>query len=1638
MKNKKALLSALIILITFLLPVPELCAQQSGQDADGSGRAGTGAEKEIEEAQKAIFDFNVGDGEAELFLTGSWKLGIGGSAAFLFHPLSGLRSDFAFPGWIPGFLLEQVPDITLSLWILDRYFFETTFLPGSPFNTLLFGYRGKEDEFLQSVLVGNTGIDISPYPYLSFSESAANLPGVSAEFKTDISTHELLLRYEPTSGGRKTFVGMNELTEERVELDDYIKGRYFLLPDAGIGSVIVLLEDRNGTISAGDGRSYRQLNGEEVAVSNDTGSITLSREARGRLLVYYEKAGTPVGDGSLGNSSLIGVSGSYPELSHDDTIVLDFDFSGTLSGGDYDNLFSFIWREASPTHDFTDLQVNVGTKDYLLLYEPGFFSPFEQCNRYHPATMKLSASSVAEIHHKDTNTPAALNRNIRPLIREERNTIEVRIGGLEAENPLNRLPFISEAPAVYGRGLPSADNSADIELTVRSLNPVASLSAGSSLIPGSVRVIRNGAEIYSFTVNYETGEISLAAPVNPSDVIELYYRSYSPEGSGGDLLFAGGNKINLSDRARLDLAMGLRWNVRNDSYSLDPDDHPGSLALSALFSYQEEHFQFKSDLGLSFFNPDTSGYLRLLGMEETEYQLPLNQTTIFPSSIPLTTPQLIDAYGAGKTNRGKLLYKDYWIPGPLGSVSLASYTYTSPQVYDYVDGNPSGPYLASAAEEGIDDPVMVMDFSMDAGDWVGAVVQTPEGAALDFSTASSIDFQWKTADISGSFDVYVHFGTIGEDLDGDGALDAELSELSNGFPFNDTGNGVTLYLGGVSGGASVQTEDSDGDGLLESDTESLIIARGSAGAAFTPLLALPAETWSTVSIDRNSFDFDKLKQVKGIRIILAEKSGSSPAGGKLLVTPPQIRGSRMYSRTSGPGTIRGREIAEASVPAAESLGKAHPESSSVFHSGTSESKSLEITWSGMSSGSWSSSAYTTAVPPGQYDSFSFYLLPYDLGAGTGDISVSFTDSRGRGLHASFSAGESDRWQKVSISIPNAGISINGNPVSGTVSRDSTGNKWSHFTVSLAGVTAGTVYLDEVHLHDPRPGIGIGSSLSVSYKHPGPLLSSGETVLLGNFSVEEEAFVSSEAFMSGSTEESLDDYGSVTRAGIEVLYTRLEGEIAFGGTLHQSHISGGHSIIFPAVPFPISLTDSYYRSYYALPETMSRQTKLRAADDDLGSLILSSESFLREDTLHQNWLFHLSSSWDFPFGFSLEGSLGQRSTGFLLPESSYPVSWIQSYSYLLPLPPAAGREREGSIDFLPALEPKPVGLRLPFRLSYYNEAAEEGEQKNEGSLAVELPMVFSGDAAGDWSITFGIRRDFTHFTHAASPGDFASDLGTLGTGIAGEHYLYESLPLIELFSPYPETVFFTNPSLLDYAEYRPAAYFNFSRPFGARLVDFFLPSSLETEITRQFKKEGDSLTALSVWNMSLSTIAVNLFGSFGAYPVFSFYKSDEFSSNISISHSLYEISGMTETSFRLGNSLYLFGDNDSSFGIEHDLLIEVDTDSTVSDSISLFFSWKSDFVNFLNIDFFDDPAEYDPYYEHREKLDLTIRDGGRSWDRNLLTMTIGHETNLIVPETGSIRMYADLGWGLTPAEINGMRQELFFLGIRGGIEGRIRW
>ena len=130
-----------------------------------------------EEAPASLFSAEIGDADVELFLLGSWNLSLTGSLGISYNTALQQLTTASFPDMVPGVQFKQVPDLTISLWLMDRYFFESSILEDSDFNTFLLGYRGREDEFLRSVRIGNTEIAMDSYGCLSISDPPQNSLG---------------------------------------------------------------------------------------------------------------------------------------------------------------------------------------------------------------------------------------------------------------------------------------------------------------------------------------------------------------------------------------------------------------------------------------------------------------------------------------------------------------------------------------------------------------------------------------------------------------------------------------------------------------------------------------------------------------------------------------------------------------------------------------------------------------------------------------------------------------------------------------------------------------------------------------------------------------------------------------------------------------------------------------------------------------------------------------------------------------------------------------------------------------------------------------------------------------------------------------------------------------------------------------------------------------------------------------------------------------------------------------------------------------------------------------------------------------------------------------------------------------------
>ena len=251
---------------------------------------------EQEEVPKAIFDFDIADREVELFLLGSWSALFSGATGFMVRPDIGVTALDYFPDMELGFFFEQVPDFTLSIWLMKRYFLELSVLGSFENNFILMGYQGQEGELVHHVYLGNRDINIDPYPFVEIPEMGESSLGAEAELRTPSSSHQMMIRFDNNDSGDKLFIGQNEVDEQLISLDSYQQGQFFKLPDEDVDNLEVYLEDaEDGSLSGDDGRTYRKADLDDGFLDSAEGLVSLTEQHPGRVLVYYTKNGSPIG-----------------------------------------------------------------------------------------------------------------------------------------------------------------------------------------------------------------------------------------------------------------------------------------------------------------------------------------------------------------------------------------------------------------------------------------------------------------------------------------------------------------------------------------------------------------------------------------------------------------------------------------------------------------------------------------------------------------------------------------------------------------------------------------------------------------------------------------------------------------------------------------------------------------------------------------------------------------------------------------------------------------------------------------------------------------------------------------------------------------------------------------------------------------------------------------------------------------------------------------------------------------------------------------------------------------------------------------------------------------------------------------------
>jgi len=1614
-----------------------------------------------EEAPEAIFEAEIGASDVDFFLTGSWTTSLTSSYGWLF----GLDSGPA-PGSVPGlesdglFVFKQIPDLMFSIWLEERYFLETTVTSGDfedffQENTIRMGYQGKEDEFFRHLYISNRDIGINPYPYLEVPGTGESSLGAEALLGSGEARHELLLRSDNNEAGEVVYIGSNLVSEREVALAEYIRGRFFKLPDRQVEDLVVYIEDPYGTVTGtdADGRAYkyRRAELEDAFLDAEGGLVTLSEEAAGRVVVYYHKGAAEIGDASLGPGALCATALGKLDPTG---IPLDFDWG----------VLGYLGQ------DMADRQVTIEGKTALRLYMPGEFSPFEILASYAldesmPEDLSRLRVTIIPAGDADGSAPPHV---IRFRLLPDADYVGAYLDGDVRGNFRNLYPFLDDGDTeafdpenlLYGPEAEPAEGYLRYALLISRLTPVEEYRLGGDLVPGSVRVKRNGAEESRFEMDYDTGTLTFLTYIHPDDRLEISFRRRQSLLNNTDLLFAWGNFLPLRDDLSLELAAGLRWNVLPGGYTEEAYSRTGALIASTALKGEGEKLSFRAAGAVSYTNPDTTGIMRLAGMEGRGIPIALSEDTAYPAAEPK------DAFMLASTNRGQLIYKDYRSYNLLGS-TLMPYDWDAPKEYAYEPGSKIGPYLAGGSSQGrTKGQSLVLDFNLAAGEYAGAQIPVAAGQGLlDLSGLESLVLSYRsidTVDGDGDLSLYLQIGEVGEDLDADAVLDEEPSSSSAGFKFNYSGSDYLLVGGGPrnEGNSRRDTEDVDGSGQLDNEDPAV-----PADYIHTTLAkSVPAgdDVWKVASFSLAGVE-DKLKRVRAVRLLIADGGGSG-SSGRILIDGLRLAGSGFWGNEAAfklnTGSLEIREVAEtaAASPPSTELVDAFSRVDEVFHPLGERQEVLEVAWTnapaaiadrtirGLTGGASGGVDYRKINL--------YYRLPQiaNLPAPPDDrIEFALLDSAGRGVRWGFTAQTQDAWALIEVDLDADRVLLNGaEPAGAFVSADAGRGSLSRLEIVLPDNSDGTVYLDELHLTEPRSEVGGAFALDAELLLPGTLMSVGEHPLIHDLRLKEAIDFRSEGFAPLYGEPAqVTGFSSYSEADVGISVTDLSVDLLVAGGAERSpDLSGGHRLLMPNVPFPLSFKDAYSVRETAAGRSLYRANTLRLSIPAAGEVSLESEADSGGGLLNQSWDLDLRATNLAPVLPGASLSLRASRDGYTPAEEGYFTSWIRDYRLLAPRDEGEPLERKTGLDLSVGVDTRPLGFDLGVGTDSrsFDFLTSPETRSQENSLEAEIAFPWSPgseDGKRRLTLTPGYRREVRVTDTESGAGDFAVDGAVCFDRLRDQDYFFSQVPFVELYSGRTEERFLAAAGNLEEAAYLCESTLALSRPFSSRLRDLWLPSYLKLSVGRELELAGAADEDINTYSLDLRANALNLFGEYGAYPLFDFYRTDSYSAGLGlearVDHEVWrpgQTAGLREAAFLLEHFLNLEGASGASFTLDNRFRASLaepadNPHALYSNTLGLLYLWTRTPEKAVKLRFLKPGSS--PYWSHLESLEYEFKREEKVLSYHPLNLIVRHESSLIFPDQGHLKAAFSLG---LDRERQAGSNSLWRLGFRGGIEAQI--
>lgn len=557
------------------------------------------------EDEPYLWSYGLGDSEADLYWDGYWLFSLSGSLAFD----KDSKLDAVYPGFIPGIRFMQTPDLLLSLWMDNRFFFETSVVEDYDKNTYLLGYQGAPDEYLREVRIGNSSIGVDSFADLSPSSPSYNTPGLTVKGKTETMTNEFMVRFDGTREDSRLYVGPYEVSEEYWEIFDYRRSSRFLLPDVSPESIVFYLEDPSGPVTGSSGRTYSPLKPGDFLLNRERGEVTLNTPLTGRLLVYYEIEAIPLGEEGLGEASII--PPTFTGSGIPDVSASPVDFS---------------WNDADLyqtglTYGQTRRE-SLDGRDMLILSEPGRFSPFLVCAAYHYEQRAAKENwrnriILTERFGTESHSPDDFSWEFSP----DGTQAFIYRRNQDRSSGLYRYPLGDILPELYGNAPVNREELVPYQLLYQIKQSQNGYRLGSQVVPGSVEIFLNGRRENNYRLDPDTGALTFDRYIFPTDRIEIRFRRESPNFQGQEMMIYQGNRFTPHGQHTLEQALSFNWVFPDGQDSSTPDG--GELNGGVSWRYRGEILTLETGIKGRLDLGDADGYQRIAGMESGGQSLTL-------------------------------------------------------------------------------------------------------------------------------------------------------------------------------------------------------------------------------------------------------------------------------------------------------------------------------------------------------------------------------------------------------------------------------------------------------------------------------------------------------------------------------------------------------------------------------------------------------------------------------------------------------------------------------------------------------------------------------------------------------------------------------------------------------------------------------------------------------------------------------------------------------------------------------------------------------------------------------------------------------------------------------------------------------